>query len=82
MPFTDCPECRLTVYVPPAYTAQPCPRCSATLGAPPRSLFRSVSVSRIREQAKKLEGAPTAAPNPPSSPLARLSSSEAPPRRR
>jgi hypothetical protein len=40
VPYLNCPECRLTVYNPPAIVApEKCPRCQATLGNGATSLF-------------------------------------------
>jgi hypothetical protein len=46
MPYLNCPECRLTVYNPPAVIApEKCPRCHAKLGARAPALFSTQAPS-------------------------------------
>jgi hypothetical protein len=40
VPYLNCPDCRLTVYNPPAIVApEKCPRCRAELGEAAPTLF-------------------------------------------
>jgi hypothetical protein len=42
VPYLNCPDCRLTVYNPPAVVApEKCPRCRAKLGDGAPALFSS-----------------------------------------
>jgi hypothetical protein len=65
MPYLNCPECRLTVYNPPAVIApEKCPRCRARLGdtaphlfetdAPPRRLDPD-SIMRLKAERRGRE---------------------------
>ncbi len=74
MPLTECPKCRSTVYSAAAHsTRDACPLCGADLEAGRSGIFRSVPLSRVREQARRWESNRTTAlkrPAPPPRPAA------------
>lgn len=64
MPFTECPKCRSTVYSAAAHSTRDMwPMCGADLEVGRRRLFRSLPLSRVREQARRSESHRTIALN-------------------
>lgn len=77
MPFTECPKRRSTVYSAAAHsTRDACPACGAELRPGRRRIVRSVPLSRVREQARRLESTASVSltPRATSSPGRRLTS--------
>ena len=54
MPFLQCPNCHRGLYRPAkASNENACPRCGCHWSVPTER-FRSISLSRLREQARRL----------------------------
>ena len=54
MPYLNCPDCRLSVYSPPAAPPQKrCPRCNARLGTSARALFATELPDRLLDATRR-----------------------------